>query len=43
MMYTLAEAAKTTGLEESLILKAIKDGQITATKNVSGGLVLLRG
>ena len=36
MLYTLAEAAKATGLEESLFLKAIEDGQIAGTKNVSG-------
>jgi hypothetical protein len=36
MLYTIAEAAKAMGLEESLILKAIEDGQITGTKNVSG-------
>ena len=36
MLYTIAEAAKATGLEESLFLKAIEDGQITGTKNVSG-------
>jgi len=36
MLYTIAEAAKATGLEESLILKAIEDGQMTGSKNVSG-------
>jgi hypothetical protein len=36
MLYTIAEAAKAIGMEKSLILKAIEDGQITATKNVSG-------
>ena len=36
MLYTIAEAAKATGLEESLFLKAIEDGQITGTQNVSG-------
>jgi hypothetical protein len=36
MLYSIAEAAKSTGLEESLFLKAIEDGQITGTKNVSG-------
>ena len=36
MLYTIAEAVTATGLEESLILKAIEDGQITGTKNVSG-------
>jgi hypothetical protein len=36
MLYSIAQAAKSTGLEESLFLKAIEDGQITGTKNVSG-------
>jgi hypothetical protein len=36
MLYTIAEVAKATGLEESLILKAIEDGQMTGSKNVSG-------
>jgi hypothetical protein len=36
MLYTIAEATKATGLEESLILKAIEDGQMTGSKNVSG-------
>src|ERR1700730_8899471 len=36
MLYSIAEAAKSTGLEESLFLKAIEDGHITGTKNVSG-------
>src|SRR2546421_8048169 len=36
MLYTIAEAVTGTGLEESLILKAIEDGRITGTKNVSG-------
>lgn len=36
MLYTIAEAAKAMGLEESVILKAIEDGQITGTKSVSG-------
>src|ERR1700730_8309474 len=36
MLYSISEAAKSTGLEESLFLKAIEDGQITGTKNVSG-------
>ena len=36
MLYSIAEAAKATGLEESLFLKAIEDGQITGTQNVSG-------
>jgi hypothetical protein len=35
-LYNIAEAAKAMGLEESVILKAIEDGQITGTKNVSG-------
>src|SRR3984893_16236109 len=36
MLYTIAEAAKATGLEESIIFRAIKDGQIHGTRNVSG-------
>src|SRR5258708_19701573 len=36
MLYTIAEGVTATGLEESLILKAIEDGRITGTKNVSG-------
>ena len=36
MLYTIAEAAKAMGLKESVILKAIEDGQITGTKSVSG-------
>jgi len=36
MLYTIADAAKAMGLEESLILKGIEDGQIVGTKNVSG-------
>src|ERR1700737_3475996 len=36
MLYSIAQAAKSTGLEESLFLKAIEDGKITGTKNVSG-------
>jgi hypothetical protein len=36
MLYTIAEAAKAIGLEESVILKAIGDGVITPTKKVSG-------
>jgi hypothetical protein len=35
MLYTISEAAKAMGLEESLILKAIEDGVITATKKAS--------
>jgi hypothetical protein len=35
-MYTLAEAAKATGLDETSIFRAIEDGQITGTKNLSG-------
>ena len=33
---TLAEAAKATGLNKSTILIAIKDGQITGTKDMFG-------
>jgi hypothetical protein len=36
MLYTIAEAAKATGVEESIIFKAIEDGQINRTMNVSG-------
>src|SRR5260370_23094934 len=36
MLYTLAEAAKATGLGESTIFRAIEDGQITGTKDPSG-------
>jgi hypothetical protein len=36
MLYSIAQAAKSTGLEESLFLRAIEDGHITGTKNVSG-------
>jgi NAD(P)-dependent dehydrogenase (short-subunit alcohol dehydrogenase family) len=36
MLYTIAEAAKATGLEESIIFRAIEDGQIHGTRNVSG-------
>jgi hypothetical protein len=36
MMYTLAEAAKATGLDETIIFRAIEDGQITGAKNLSG-------
>ena len=36
MLYSIAEAAKSTGLGESLFLRAIEDGHITGTKNVSG-------
>jgi hypothetical protein len=35
MLYTLAEAAKATGLDESLIVSAIKDGQVTSVKDLS--------
>ena len=35
MLYTIAEAAKATGLEESLFLKAIEDGQITGARRTS--------
>jgi hypothetical protein len=36
MLYTIAEAAKAMGLEESVILKAIEDRVITVTTKVSG-------
>src|ERR1700730_9167357 len=36
MLYTIAEAAKATGLEESIIFRAIEAGQIHSTRNVSG-------
>src|ERR1700730_4793819 len=36
MLYSIAEAAKSTGVEESLFLSAIEVGQITGTKKVSG-------
>jgi hypothetical protein len=36
MLYTIAEAAKATGLAESIIFRAIEDGQIHGTRNVSG-------
>jgi hypothetical protein len=36
MLYTTAEAAQAMGLEESVILSAIEQGQITSTKDVSG-------
>ena len=36
MLCTIAEAAKATGLEESIIFRAIEDGQIHGTRNVSG-------
>jgi hypothetical protein len=36
MLHTIAEAAKATGLEESIIFRAIEDGQIHGTRNVSG-------
>jgi hypothetical protein len=36
MLYTIAEAAKAMGLDESVILKAIEDGVITPTKKLSG-------
>jgi hypothetical protein len=35
MLYTTAEAAKTTGLEESVILKAIENGQIAGAAKFS--------
>jgi hypothetical protein len=36
MSYTLATAAKATGLNKSTILRAIKGGQITGTKDQFG-------
>ena len=36
MLCTIAEAAKATGLEESIIFRAIENGQIHGTRNVSG-------
>jgi hypothetical protein len=36
MLYTLAEAAKATRLEESIILRALEDGQISGTQELSG-------
>jgi hypothetical protein len=36
MSYTLATAAKATGLNKSTILRAIKSGQITGTKDQFG-------
>jgi hypothetical protein len=36
MSYTLATAAKATGLNRSTILRAIKGGQITGTKDQFG-------
>jgi excisionase family DNA binding protein len=36
MLYTIAQAAKAMAVEQSIILKAIEDGHITATKDVSG-------
>jgi len=36
MSYTLAAAAKATGLNRSTILRAIKSGQITGTKDQFG-------
>jgi excisionase family DNA binding protein len=36
MLYTVAEAAKATGLEKSTILSAIEDGQISGTQDHSG-------
>jgi hypothetical protein len=36
MSYTLATAAKATGLNRSTILRAIKSGQITGTKDQFG-------
>ena len=36
MLYTVAEAAKATGFEESTFLRAIDDGQISGTQDQSG-------
>src|SRR5262249_33422229 len=36
MSYTLATAAKATGLNRSTILRAIKSGQVTGTKDQCG-------
>lgn len=36
MFYTLAAAAKATGLSEATILKAVEDGGITATRDLFG-------
>ncbi len=36
MLYTIAQAAKAMAVEQSIILKAIEDGHITATKDGSG-------
>ena len=36
MSYTLAAAAAATGLDQSTILKAIKDGKIAGTKDERG-------
>ena len=36
MLYTIAQAAKAMAVEQSIILKAIEDGHIIATKDVSG-------
>jgi excisionase family DNA binding protein len=36
MSYTLAAAASATGLSKAIILRAIKDGRITATKDERG-------
>ena len=36
MFYTVAAAAEATGLSKSAILSAIKSGQITATRDLSG-------
>jgi hypothetical protein len=40
MLYTAAEASKAMGLEESIILRAIEDGQITGNPNDSGEWLL---
>src|SRR5262245_52367761 len=36
MLYTPAEAAEATGLERSIILRALEDGQISGTQDLSG-------
>ena len=36
MSYTLADAASATGLSKAIILRAIKDGRITASKDERG-------
>jgi len=36
MSYTLAEAAAATGIEQSILLKAIKNGKIRGVKDAAG-------